>query len=106
VATLRSIVGAALWILGGLAVVVAVWADRWRIWREQRTEAQRRAETEARAEQLRARVADVRRLADEQAAAVAAGHVRQIDADLEEARRRDPVDVANKLIEEARRGRR
>lgn len=108
---LQSLVGAALVLVGGLAAVVLVAVDRWRARRAEQAErqqaaqlelelARQRAEHNARAERLRARVRQLRQLADTQARAVADGKVRQLDAELERDRQRDPVDVANELVRE------
>jgi hypothetical protein len=102
---LRSAVGLLLTLLAGLVAVVLIVAGRFDQWRQERREAAARANTAKRAEKLRQRLLEVRRIADEQSEAAAGEKVRRIDAELERDRQRDPVEVANELVDEARRGR-
>ena len=102
---LRSVVGLLLTLLAGVAAFVFVVVGRIDQWRRDRREETARAVAAERAERLRQRVREVRRIADEQAEAAAGAEVRRIDAELERERLRDPVEVANELVEEARRGR-
>lgn len=102
---LRSVVGLLLTLLAGVAAFVFVVVGRIDQWRRDRREEAARAVAAERAERLRQRVREVRRIADEQAEAAAGEKVRRIDAELERDRGRDPVDVANEFVEEARRGR-
>jgi len=102
---LRSLVGFLLTLCAGIIATVFVVAGRIDEWRRERRETAARAAAAERADRLRQRVREVRRIADEQAEAAAGEKVRRIDAELERDRARDPVEVANELVEEARRGR-
>lgn len=97
-AVVRSIVGVLLTLLAALVAFVFVLADRIVVWRS-------RLQSKARAEELKRKVQEARKLADAQRAAVVEAETKRVAEELERAKARDPVDVANKLIERSRRGR-
>lgn len=97
-AFVRSIVGVLLTLLAAVVAVVFVLADRIVVWRS-------RLQSKARAEELKRKVQEARKLADAQRAAVVEAETKRVAEELERAKARDPVDVANELIERSRRGR-
>lgn len=96
-AVLRSIVGILLTLLAAVVALVFVLADRIVAWRSQ-------LHTRARAAELKRKVQEVRKLADAQRAAVLEAETKRVSEELEREKARDPVDVANELIERSRRG--
>lgn len=94
---LRSAIGAGLTLLAGCAALVLVLADRVAAWRARR-------ESRARAERLKAKVRAARHELDTRRAELVHSDVERIRAKVEAEKTRDAVDVANELIDEARRG--
>lgn len=96
-ALLRSVVGVVLTLLAGVAALVFLLADRIVVWRT-------RVQSKARAEELKRKVQEARAAAEAQRAAVLTREEKRVAEELKAQRDRDPVDVANELIERARRG--
>lgn len=96
-AVVRSIVGILLTLLAAVVALVFVLADRIVVWRS-------KLQSRARAEELKRKVQEVRKIADAQRAAVVEAETKRVAEELEREKARDPVDVANDLIERSRRG--
>jgi hypothetical protein len=94
----RSIVGAALALLALAAVLVWLTWERIRdAWRARLEERRRRA--------MAQHVQAIHQLVDDRRDALLAGKVREAATEAVRDASRDPVDVANEIIQEARRGR-
>lgn len=96
-AVVRSIVGILLTLLAAVVALVFVLADRIVVWRS-------KLQSRARAEELKRKVQEVRKIADAQRAAVVEAETKRVAEELEREKARDPIDVANELIERSRRG--
>ena len=94
---LQSVVGALLTFVAGVAALFLVAADKLE-------ERRRRRESARLAEQLRARVRQAREQLEEQRARALELERQRIAVEQRAQLQRDPVDVANDAIEEARRG--